>query len=118
MVEVQMARPCDHDAVHIDRDALVIAVGDEDSELAHRLDHELTGFNTHATGINNQRALSVQMRDAAGSLVAGLTGWTWGTCAGINMVWVIEDLRRTGLGGRLLEAAETEARERGCVQIL
>jgi GNAT superfamily N-acetyltransferase len=104
--------------VHIDDDTPVTTVGDGDSELAQRLDQELTDFNTRATGVGDQRGLSVQVRDAEGSLVAGLTGWTWGTCAGINMVWVRDDKRRNGFGGQLLEAAESEARTRGCVQML
>ena len=34
------------------------------------------------------------------------------------MVWVREDARRDGWGGRLLSAAEEVARERGCRQVL
>jgi GNAT superfamily N-acetyltransferase len=34
------------------------------------------------------------------------------------MVWVRDDKRRNGFGGQLLEAAESEARTRGCVQML
>lgn len=37
-----------------------------------------------------------------------------GCRAGIAMVWVREDSRKAGWGGRLLEAAEHVARERGC----
>lgn len=50
--------------------------------------------------------------------MAGLSGWTWGTCAGIAMVWVHEDSRNAGWGGLMLDAAEDVARERGCRQIL
>lgn len=50
--------------------------------------------------------------------MAGLTGWTWGTCARIELVWVRADQRRRRVGGRLLEAAEAEARTRGCTQVL
>jgi GNAT superfamily N-acetyltransferase len=104
--------------MQIDANAPVTTVGDGDSELAERLGKELTDYNTQATGVGDQRGLSVQVRDADGDLVAGLTGWTWGTCAGIELVWVREDQRRSGLGGQLLDAAETEARKRGCTQIL
>jgi GNAT superfamily N-acetyltransferase len=96
----------------------VTTVGDGDSELAERLGKELTDFNMQATGVDDQRGLSVQVRDADGDLVAGLTGWTWGTCAGIELVWVRADQRRSGLGGQLLAAAEAEARSRGCAQVL
>jgi GNAT superfamily N-acetyltransferase len=104
--------------MQIDANAPVTTVGDGDSELAERLGKELTDYNTRATGVGDERGLSVQVRDPDGHLVAGLTGWTWGTCAGINMVWVRDDQRRSGFGGRLLEAAEAEALRRGCVQML
>jgi GNAT superfamily N-acetyltransferase len=104
--------------MHIDEDAPVTTVGDGDGDLAERLGQKLTNFNTQATGVDDQRGMSVQVRDAGGGLVAGLTGWTWGTCAGIELVWVRDDQRRSGLGGQLLEAAEAEARKRGCAQIL
>jgi GNAT superfamily N-acetyltransferase len=98
-------------------DATATSVGGADRELVERLDRELLDFNTRATGIGNQRGLSVRVSDAEG-LVAGLTGWTWGTCARIELVWVRGDQRRRRFGGHLLEAAEAEARTRGCTQIL
>ncbi|MFI7550743.1 GNAT family N-acetyltransferase [Micromonospora sediminimaris] len=89
----------------------------KDEELAARLDAELTSFNQRATGATDEAELSVRVTDADGELVAGLTGWSWGTCAGINMVWVRADRRGEGWGGRLLAAAEQEARRRGCTEI-
>ncbi len=43
-----------------------------------------------------QSELSVKVVAEDGSVVAGLAGWTWGTCAGISLVWVREDARRQG----------------------
>ncbi|MEU4779838.1 GNAT family N-acetyltransferase [Micromonospora sp. NPDC023633] len=88
-----------------------------DKELQARLDAELTTFNNRATGADDEAGLVVRVDDAGGELVAGLTGWTWGGCAGIDMVWVREDRRAEGWGGRLLRAAEDEARRRGCTEI-
>jgi GNAT superfamily N-acetyltransferase len=104
--------------MRIEGDADLTSVGGEDRELIERLDKELLDFNTRATGIGNQRLLSVRVSDTEGGLVAGLTGWTWGTCARIELVWVRGDRRGRGFGGRLLAAAETEARTRGCTQVL
>ncbi len=98
-------------------DATTTSVGGADRELVERLDAELLDFNTRATGIGNQHLLSVRVSDADG-LVAGLTGWTWGTCARIELVWVRGDQRRRRIGGHLLEAAEAEARTRGCSQVV
>ncbi|MEU6073003.1 GNAT family N-acetyltransferase [Micromonospora sp. NPDC047074] len=88
----------------------------EDRELQARLDAELTAFNNQATGADDEATLSVRVDDADGELVAGLAGWTWGGCAGINMVWVRADRRAEGWGGRLLRAFEEEARRRGCTE--
>ncbi|MTK01554.1 GNAT family N-acetyltransferase [Micromonospora sp. CP22] len=97
-------------------DAVLRVLG-KDEELTNRLDAELTAFNQQATGAADEAELSVRVTDADGELVAGLTGWSWGTCAGINMVWVRADRRGRGWGGRLLAAAEREARRRGCTEI-
>jgi len=64
-----------------------------------------------------QRELTSSQRDERG-VVGGVSGWTWGTCAGIGMVWLREDARGTGLGAQLMTAFEEAARERGCEQVL
>lgn len=95
-----------------------LIVGGGDSELDSRLSKELDAYNFAAVGESNLEEFTVKVEDTAGELVAGLSGWTWGTCAGIGMVWVREDSRQEGLGGRMLEATEDLARERGCRQLL
>jgi GNAT superfamily N-acetyltransferase len=94
-----------------------LQVGDGDAALDSRLSDELDRHNFAATGHSDARELTVQVRDPAGELAAGLSGWTWGTAAGIGMVWVREDQRGTGVGARLMEAAEVEAVARGCRQM-
>jgi GNAT superfamily N-acetyltransferase len=58
------------------------------------------------------------VRDEADRIVAGVCGNTWGGWLEIRQFWVEEARRKQGLGTRLLEAAEQEARRRGCRQIL
>ena len=97
---------------------LSVQVGTEDAALDRQLSDGLDVVNAAATpGIAEQTPLTVKVCDDAGELVAGLSGWTWGTCAGIAMVWVREQHRHAGWGARLLAAAEDEARTRGCSQI-
>ena len=91
-------------------------IGEADPGLDERLSHELTRFNVAATGADDERELTVAVH-RADELIAGLSGWTWGTAAGIGMVWVHEDHRRESWGSRLLRAAEDEARARGCTRI-
>lgn len=95
-----------------------LTVGGKDAELDERLDAELTAYNLATSGVHEQAAFTVKIEDDAGALVAGLSGWTWGTCAGISLVRVREDRRAQGTGARLLPAAEEIARERGCTQII
>ncbi|RST14396.1 N-acetyltransferase [Streptomyces sp. WAC05374] len=97
---------------------MTITVGGEDKELSERLDKELTAFNRAATGASDEAELSVRATDDAGGITGGLTGWTWGGLGGISMLWVREDQRGTGLGTRLMRAAEEEARRRGCDRMI
>jgi GNAT superfamily N-acetyltransferase len=82
------------------------------------LEDRIYEYNVAATGIGDGRWLGVLVRDQSGTVVAGLSGTTWGGCCKVRDVWVREDLRRRGMGTRLLDAAEAEARRRGCVQVL
>lgn len=82
------------------------------------LEDRLYDFNIAATGISDGRALAIFVRGDDGNIRAGLCGSTWGRCCELRQVWVEESLRDQGLGRALMEAAETEARQRGCRQIL
>ena len=94
-----------------------MVLGGADADLDSRLSGELDAYNTAASGVDDQREFTVRVEDADGQLLAGLSGWTWGTCAGVAMVWVREDHRRGGLGRKLLAAAEQVARERACTRL-
>ena len=83
------------------------------SFLGERL-HE---FNVGATGIRDGRLFGIFIRDADGMMTAGLHGHTWGGTCEISRLWVREDIRHQDIGSRLMIAAETEARRRGCHQI-
>lgn len=93
-------------------------VGEASPELDRRLSDELDRVNARATrGTDPARELTVQVLDEAGELAAGMSGWTWGVAAGIAMSWVREDSRGAGLGTRLLDSFEAEARRRGCSHV-
>ncbi|MEU8775089.1 GNAT family N-acetyltransferase [Streptomyces sp. NPDC048606] len=102
----------------MDDNGVQVTTGGGDAELDTRLGKELDAFNQAATAGHEQAEFTVRITDADGDLVAGLSGWSWGDRAGIGMTWVREDSRGGGWGTRLLEAAEAEARRRGCVTIL
>ncbi len=95
-----------------------LRVGEAAPELDQRLSDELDRVNAEATrGTDPARELTVQVLDDEGELAAGMSGWTWGVAAGIAMSWVREDERGAGLGARLLDEFEGEARRRGCAHV-
>jgi GNAT superfamily N-acetyltransferase len=81
------------------------------------LSDRLYEHNAAVTGCDDGRWLTIFVRDAAGQITAGLHGWTWAGTGFVQTLWVREDLRGTGLGARLLGAAEAEAARRGCREI-
>ena len=96
---------------------VAFVVGDADDGLRERLDEEINAFNAVATGLTDGRLLCIAARGNGGDLCAGLFGWTWGGCGYVELLWVRADHRGSGLGTRLLAAAEQEMRHRGCGQV-
>ena len=82
------------------------------------VDEQINQFNFAATGIRDGRFLAIVLRDADGRIYAGLSGHTWGGVAEVRLLWVDEARRHTGIGSRLLEAAEHEAVARGCTKMV
>lgn len=82
------------------------------------LEDRIYEHNSAATGISDGAWLALLERDAGGRIVAGLCGNTWGGTCEIRQFWVEQSRRRSGLGTKLLRAAEEEARRRGCTQII
>lgn len=78
------------------------------------LENRLDAFNMDSTGMRDARYLSILLHDDDGALYAGIHGHSWGGCSEIKLLWVDQDRRGAGLGGRLLDAAESEAVRRGC----
>ncbi|MBZ6387145.1 MULTISPECIES: GNAT family N-acetyltransferase [Pantoea] len=74
----------------------------------------LNTFNSRFINIDEFKSIGVFVTDEHGKKLAGLTGSTTGNWLRIDMLWVSEALRGQGVGSRLLNAAEEEARRRGC----
>lgn len=89
----------------------------EEGESAHAAETaaRLAAHVANAFGPRDERPLSVFAHDGAGALVAGLVGVTHWRWLYVRNLWTDEACRGQGLGAALLEAAETRAKERGCV---
>src|SRR4029079_6664110 len=81
------------------------------------LEDRIYEFNSSITHIADGELLAFFVRDCD-RIVAGICGNTWGGTCELRQFWVDESRRGQGLGTKLFEAAEQEARRRGCTQIV
>ena len=84
-----------------------------DTDVQHVRDG-LALYNVGRTGQDYWRPVKLFVRDETGLIRGGLTGDIWGGWLHIHILWLDESLRGAGLGRRLMEAAEAEARNAGC----
>jgi len=74
----------------------------------------LSQFNEEDVGPAGRMPLAVLVRDRAGRLVGGISGYTaWGWLY-VQWLWLAPGKRGRRLAGKMLGAAEAEARLRGC----
>ena len=71
-------------------------------------------FNVDVTGVADWWPVTLLLRDEASAVQGGLLGDIWGGWLHVTYLWVVETARGRGHGRRLLQAAEREARRRGC----
>jgi GNAT superfamily N-acetyltransferase len=81
------------------------------------LEDRIYEFNAEATGTADGELLAFFVRERDRT-VAGICGNTWGGTCELRQFWVEESRRHRGLGTQLLNAAQEEARRRGCTQIV
>ena len=74
----------------------------------------LNGYNEDDVGPSDRIPIAVVVRDAAGTLVGGVSGYTAWDWLYVQWLWLDIAHRGQGLAGRMLIAAEAEARNRGC----
>lgn len=80
------------------------------------LERQIRREASTVAGLGEEVDLAIFVHDAAGAVVAGISGWTWGDCCELQSLWVDPSFRRGGLATRLIAAAEAEAVARGCRQ--
>jgi N-acetylglutamate synthase-like GNAT family acetyltransferase len=78
------------------------------------LEDRIYEHNAAQTKQDDGQLFAFLVRDESGTIVAGISGWTWAQACEIRQLWVHSSLRGLGYGQTLLERAEQEAREHGC----
>ena len=74
----------------------------------------LRKFNDKNVGPDNHVLLNIVEYDKDKNVIAGILGGTYLGWMHIDILWVDENYRKQGLGSKLLQAAESEAKKRGC----
>jgi GNAT superfamily N-acetyltransferase len=100
--------------------ATVLTVTDAPSAAASAvIEAGLNGFNRAQAGYWDSRPLGVLVSDAeTRQVLGGLVGWTsLGLCF-IDLVFLPEAARGTGVGRAMMRQAEDEARQRGCRAVM
>src|SRR5438105_8730422 len=93
----------------------MVVTNDPPSGAFQMLWMALVRFNEEKAGDARSHILSILLSDpATGNVVGGLWGRSlWGSMY-IDVIFVPEQLRRTGIGSMVMQRAEAEAIRRGC----
>ena len=88
-----------------------------DERVRKFIDDGINDFNFAVTGMPEWFPANFVLRSARGEVLGGLLAVIWGEWLRVGVLWVSEVARRQGHGSRLLQAAESYARERGCLGV-
>jgi GNAT superfamily N-acetyltransferase len=93
---------------------IVLTDNPQASELAV-IRRGLDAFNRAASGIDDQRPIALLVKDpVTHEVLGGLNGRSSRGVLFIDVLFLPESLRGSGLGGKLLQMAEEEGLRRGC----
>ena len=84
------------------------------SERTHELANLIRAYNRANREPSKSEPLNIYLKDEEGNLVAGMVAEIFGNWLEIEYLYVSEDLRRQGIGSKILKMAENESRNRGC----
>lgn len=92
--------------------------GTDSQQVIQLLEDNIYEHNSTRIDKHDGVLFSRIVRDENNEIIAGIAGWTWANACEITQFWVHEKVRNNGIGGMLLEAAEAEAKGKGCRTIL
>lgn len=85
-----------------------------DDVIKKEITQLLAAFNTKHAGKSNHRVLAIPVEDKNKKIIGGLYGKTSFQWLFIELLFVPESMRGTGVGKNLVQMAEKEAIKRGC----
>ncbi|MEX0681907.1 MAG: GNAT family N-acetyltransferase [Dehalococcoidia bacterium] len=72
-------------------------------------------WNVDVTGHRDYAPATFFIRDEDGTIRGGVLSYVWGRRLHVDILWIDEDLRGSGWGTKLIEAAHTEGRSKGAI---
>ena len=84
------------------------------SQKAQKIGDLIRAYNRSKREEAISEPLNLYVEDEKGNLLAGLVAETFGNWLEIEYLFVKEELREQGIGSKLLEQAENEAKNRNC----
>ena len=79
------------------------------SEKAQELANLIRSYNRINREPSKSESLNIYIEDDCGNLIAGMVAETFGYWLEIEYLYVRDDVRRQGLGSRILKMAELES---------
>ena len=96
-------------------DTTITLTAERDPQAETVVTAGLAAFNREKFGRVDAQPLDILVRDDdSGEVVGGIIGHTSLGLFSLDLFYLPEELRGTGLGGRIIARAEDEARRRGC----
>ena len=86
----------------------------EESQKAQEIGNLIRAYNRSKREEAESVPLNLYVEDEKGYLLAGLVAETFGNWLEIEYLFVKEELRGQGIGSKLLQQAESEAKNRNC----
>lgn len=94
--------------------SMVKANSKKSKDLGIRVLKGLRAHNKKFVPIDKGSPLTVEVKNSHGKVIGGLTAETAHGWLTIGVLWVDEKYRKLGIGAKLVDMAEEEAKLRGC----
>ena len=91
-----------------------VRLENKESHKAQEIGDLIRAYNRSKREEAESEPLNLYLEDEKGNLMAGLVAETFGNWLEIEYLFVKEELRGQGIGSKLLQRAENEAKNRNC----